>query len=126
MDTWLSDCDPRFILGRGVIAESRVSTLPIVEHLDVFEDVSFGLVSGGIAPMVYEFLLERPKETFNAYVVPTVAFAAHAGSEAVLSQSALVVRGGLLTAAVRMMHEPRPGSAVHHGHRQGLLGQLTG
>ena len=102
-----------------------MATLAIVEYLDVFEDVLPGFVSGGRAPMVHELPLERPTETFDPRVVPAVAFAPHAGNEAVLSESVLVARRGLLTAAVRMVHEPRPGSSVHQGHREGLLGELN-
>ncbi len=103
-----------------------MASLPIVEHLDVFEDVLFGFVSGGIVPLVHELTLERPEETFDVRVVPAVAFAAHARDEAILRESALVAPRGVLTTTVRMVHEPRPGSSVHHGHCEGLLGQLNG
>ena len=71
-------------------------TLPIVEHLDVFEDVLFGFVSGDIRSLVYQLTLERPEETFDARVVPAVAFATHTGDEAILRESPLVARGGIL------------------------------
>ena len=100
-------------------------TLPIVEHLDVFEDLLLGFVSGGIVPMVHELPLERSKETFDARVVQAVAFAAHTGNKAIFSESVLVACRGILTAAVRMVQEPYPGSSVHHGHQEGLLRQLT-
>ena len=54
-------------------------TFLIVEHLNVFEDVLRGFGSCGVVPMVHELTLERPEETFDAGVVPAVAFAAHAG-----------------------------------------------
>ncbi len=69
-------------------------TLPIVEHLDVFEDVLLGFVSGDIRSLVYQLTLERPEETFDARVVPAVAFATHTGDEAILRESPLVARGG--------------------------------
>ena len=68
----LRDYSPRFVLGRGVIVEGRVSTRPIVEHLDVFEDVLFRFRSYGIVPMVHELALQRSKETFHAGVAPQV------------------------------------------------------
>ena len=71
-------------------------TLPIVEHLDVFEDVLLGFVSGDIRSLVYQLTLERPEETFDARVVPAVAFATHTGDEAILRESPLVARGGIL------------------------------
>ena len=58
-------------------------TLPIIEHLDVFEDVLCRLFTGRVVPMVHELVLECPEEAFDAGVVPTITFAAHAGRDAV-------------------------------------------
>jgi len=96
VDRWLRDCRPRFVLSRGVIAEGRMLTLPIVEDLDVFEDVLLGFVSGDILSLMYQLTLERSEETFDARVVPAVAFTAHARNEAVLSESVLVAQRGIL------------------------------
>lgn len=57
MDTWLSNCRPRFVFGRGVIAKSRVTALPIIEHLDILEDVLLRFFTGHVVPMVDEFKL---------------------------------------------------------------------
>jgi hypothetical protein len=46
-DTWLSYHLPCFILGWGVIAEGRVTALPIVEHLDILKNVLGGFVPFG-------------------------------------------------------------------------------
>ncbi len=82
-------------------------SLPIIEHLDVVEDVLSRFVSRGVVLMIDQLTLECAKETFHAGVIPAVTFATHAGNEAVLSQAALIARRGILTAAVRMVHEPR-------------------
>jgi hypothetical protein len=103
-----------------------VSSLPIIEHLDVFEDVLRRFISCGVVPMIDQFTLERPEETFDAGVVPAVALAAHAGDETVLIEQTLVARGRLLTAAIRMVQEPRRGDPVRSRHREGPLGQLDG
>ena len=58
-------------------------SLPIVEHLDVFEDILHGFVSCGVVPMIDEFALECSEKAFDAGVVPTVPLAAHAGMEPV-------------------------------------------
>lgn len=100
-------------------------TLPIVEHLDVFEDVLLGFIPGDILSLVYQLTLERPEETFDARVVPAVAFTAHARDKTILRESALVAHRGILTTTVRMVDEPRRRSAVHHGHQEGLLRQFT-
>jgi hypothetical protein len=52
-----------------------VPTLPIVEHLDVFEDVLLGFLSDDILSLVYQLTFERPEEAFNARVVTAIAFA---------------------------------------------------
>ena len=56
-----------------------MTPLPIVEHLDVLEDILCRFVPSGVAPMVHELALESPEEAFDAGVVPTITFAAHAG-----------------------------------------------
>ena len=78
MNTGLSHRRSRFILGRGVIAKRRVSVLPIVECLNILEDVLRRFGPRHIVPMVHELTLERPEETFDAGVVPAIAFSAHA------------------------------------------------
>ena len=80
-----------------MIAESRVPSLPIIEHLDIFEDVLLGFVSCGVAPMIDPLTLKRPEETFDTRVVPAIAFATHAGAEAIGCKYALVARGRRLT-----------------------------
>ncbi len=53
---------PRFVLGWGVIAEGQVTAPPIIEHLDVLEDVLCRVFTGRVVPMVYEFALSVPKK----------------------------------------------------------------
>ena len=126
MDTWLSNCLPRFVLGRGVIAKGRVAALPIIKHLDVFEDVLLRFVSCGIVPMINQLTLQRPEETFDTGAGSAVAFAAHAGAEAIGCKYALVARGRILTTTVRMVEEPRRGGPVRQRHRESPLGQIDG
>ena len=85
MDARLSNSRHRFELGRGVIAECRVTTHPIVEHLDVFEDVLFRFLARAVTPVMDQFLLECGEETFHTGIVPTVALAAHRAFDAVVS-----------------------------------------
>ena len=112
MDTWLSHRCPRFVLGRGVIAERRVPAPPIIEHLDVLKDILCCVFTGRVVPMVHELALECPEETFDAGVVPAIACAAHAGGDAVGREYVLVPRGGILTAAIRVVQEPGRGCPV--------------
>ena len=86
MDTWLSHSRPRFELGRGVIAKGRRPALPIIKHLNVFEDVLCRVFTGRVVLMVHELALECPKEAFDTGVVPTVAVTTHARGDAVLAE----------------------------------------
>ena len=63
MDTQLSHRRPRFVLGRGVIAKGRMPALPIIEHLNVLEEVLRRVFTGGIVPMVHELAFECPDKT---------------------------------------------------------------
>ena len=74
--------------------------LPIIKHLNVFEDVLCRVFTSRVVPMVHELALECPEATFDAGVVPAVAFSAHARSDAVSGEHLLVVGGGLLAAAI--------------------------
>ncbi len=95
-----------------------MAALPIIKHLDVFEDVLLRFVSCGVVSMIDQLTLPCPKETFDAGVVPAVAFAAHAGTEAIGGKDALVARGRILTPTVRMVEEPCRGGSVRKRHRE--------
>jgi hypothetical protein len=107
VDTWLSNSRPRFVLGRGVIAESRVPAPPIIEQLDKFEDVLCRFFTARVVPMVHELALECAEKTFDTGIVPAVTFAAHAGSHAVGGEHLLVPRGGILVFIGGSLSEPR-------------------
>ncbi len=62
VDTGLRDSRPCFKLGRGVIAEGPVAALPIIEHLNVFEDVLDRFAPRHVLPLVHELALQCPKE----------------------------------------------------------------
>ena len=70
MDTWLSHSCLRFELGLGVITEGQVTTRPIVEHLNMLEDVLLRFFTGRAMLMVDELALECPEKTFDAGVAP--------------------------------------------------------
>ena len=126
MDTWLSHSRSRFVLGWGVIAKSRVTARSIIEHLNLLNDILFRVVTGRVATMVHELALACPEEALDTGVVPPVASAAPAGDEAVRVEYTLVTRGGIRTAAIRVVQEPCRGCPVRPRHREGLLGQLRG
>ena len=94
-----------------------MTALPIIEHLNVLEDVLFRVFTGRVMPLVHELVLECPEEALDTGVVPAVAGAAHAGGDAVLAEQTLVARGGILTAAIRMVQEPGRGFPVRQRRR---------
>ena len=121
MDSRLRDYSPRFVLDRGVIVEGRVSTRPIVEHLNVFEHVLFRFRSYGIVPMVHEFPLQCSEEALDTGVVSPIAGAAHAGRDAIYGEQ-LLVGSCRMTAAIRMMQTSGCGLPGFERRAEGLLG----
>ena len=73
---------------------------PIIEHLNVFEDILSRGFTCFVAPMVHELAREYPEEAFGTGIIPAVARAAHAGGEAMLAEQPLVARGRILTPAI--------------------------
>jgi hypothetical protein len=90
VDTGLGHGCPRFELGGGVIAEGRVTASPIIEHLNVLEDILSRGFPRFVVPVVHELALECPEEAFDTSIVPAVAGAAHAGSDVALVEQLLV------------------------------------
>ncbi len=109
MDTRLSHSRPRFELGRGIVAERRVTTQPIIEHLDILNDVSCRLFARAVLAMVDELALERPEEALDTSVVPAVPPSRHAAGHAVRGEQQLVRGGGILTAPIRVVQQPALG-----------------
>ncbi len=99
---------------------------PIIEHLDIFEDVLCRVFTGRVVSMIHELPLEDPAKAFDTSIVPAVACAAHAGDHAVDGEHLLITRGGILTAAIRVVQEPSPWGSIDQRHREGLLSQRPG
>src|SRR5660398_136521 len=100
MDTKLSNQSHDLELCRGAVTEVRVPTLPIVEHLDVIEQVPPGLRSRGVVPVMNPILFQRREETLCHRVVVTVPLAAHAADQSVFFQQGSVIPAGVLAPAV--------------------------
>ena len=56
--------------------------------------------------MIDEFTLECDEEALYAGITQAVAGAAHARVDAVRVEQTLVARGGIMTAAIRVVQEP--------------------
>ena len=68
----------------------------IRDHLTVLDDLPYRVVAGSIVPMGHELAFERSEEAFEAGVVPTVTFPAHARGDAVLAEQTLVTPDGIV------------------------------
>src|SRR2546428_9148164 len=91
---------------RAEIAERRMPPPPVVEDLEVIEQLAARRRPRGPRRVVDELDLQRREETLGHGVVPAIAPAAHAAHDPVLGQDALVVAAGVLTAAIGMMEQP--------------------
>src|SRR3989449_590815 len=90
--------------------------LPVVEDLEVIEQLGARRRPRGPRRVVDELDLQRREETLGHGVVPTIAPAAHAAHDPVLGQDALVVAAGVLTAAIGMMEQPLRRAPARQGH----------
>src|SRR3972149_1896663 len=99
MDTKLSNQSHDLELCRGAVPEVRVPTLPIVEPLDVIEQVPPGLRSRGVFPMMNPILFQRREEALRHRVVVAVPLAAHAANQSVFFQKTTVIPAGVLAPA---------------------------
>jgi hypothetical protein len=66
-----------------VIGKDQTPALPIIESLNVLEDISFLVFIGSVVPMIGEFTLERPEEALLTGVVPAVPSLRYIGGDAV-------------------------------------------
>lgn len=82
-----------------------MSSLPVIEHLDVIEDLCTSFFSAGEAPMMNEFVLQIAEEAFDHGVVVTVPFAAHADRGADLFEPGLIVGSDIGRAPVAVMDQ---------------------
>ena len=79
-----------------------MATLGVVEHLDVIEDISPGILPGWVNLAANPLALEQLEETLSHSVVMTVAPATHAADQIVIPKEPLPIMACELTALVRM------------------------
>ncbi len=91
----------------------------IKEHLNGREDVRSRVFRGRIVPMVHKVPLECSEEAFVIVIVPAVAISAHVGGDTALVEQALIARGRILTAAIRVVWELCHWVAVRQRHDEG-------
>src|SRR5512141_662180 len=97
----------------------------IVKPFDVGNDVMLRFEPGGILASADQLGFEGAEETLHGRIVVAVADATHAGHELVSAQLGLIVRAGVLTAAISVLHQTWRRLSASHGHAQGGLHQLS-
>src|SRR5439155_648822 len=92
---------------------------PVVEDLEVIEQLAARRRPRGPRRVVDELDLQRREETLGHGVVPAIAPAAHAAHDPVLGQGALVVAAGVLTGEALLAPPRKRRSQVHPITRDG-------
>src|SRR6266571_6741616 len=87
------------------IPERRMPPLPIVEALEVLEELGARRRPRGPGRVVDQLDLQRREKALGDGVVPAIAPTAHTADDPVLSQHPLVVAPGVLTPAIRMVQQ---------------------
>ena len=103
-----------------------MTTLPIVEHFHPLEDILLGVFACRIALIMDKFFLERGEEALDDGIIPAVALAAHGAVNAMCTEQSLVIEGGVLHTAIRMMREPRSWFASPQRHGECISSKLGG
>src|SRR5437870_948881 len=83
-----------FVLRWGNVPQRRVTTLVVVEDLNVLDERRPRLGPRGEVGVVDQLFLQRGEEALHRRVVPAVRRAAHAAHDAVLGEEQLVMVAG--------------------------------
>ena len=73
-----------------------MSPLTVIEQLDVLRDLAPSLLTGFVATMMHQFILQRLSETLHRGVVIAVSLPTHGWNQAELPQLILIVLGTIL------------------------------
>ena len=107
-----------FEVHRGLIAESAVEPLAVVEDFQPLEDRRLGLGASGKLAAMHQLALQAAPEALDHGVVVAVAFAAHAGLEAGSGEPLPIRFAGVFPATIGMMDQPVGRLALRQGHVQ--------
>lgn len=91
-------------------------TLLVIKHLDEVEEFVRRVATAREA--LPELALDGGEEAFHGRVIVAVPGATHTARDALRREHSLVVGAGIRGAAIRMMEQPRAGSATEQGHLQ--------
>src|SRR5256712_14063741 len=97
--------------------------LPIVEELEVLEELGARRRPSGPGRVMDQLDFQRREEALGDGVVPAIAAAAHTAADPVLRQDPLVVAAGVLTAPIRMMQQTLGRAPAGPPQAQGVEGE---
>jgi len=106
------------------ITQGRVQAAGIVEAFDVLKQITSGVGSSGVNPMVDALGFEGVKETLHRGVVEAIALAAHRRRDAGSGKNPSISFGSILNAAVGVVDQPWRRPLPLDGHGEGLQGNL--
>ena len=95
-------------------------SLSIVPYDDPFEDGILGLLFGFEGSLEHQFIFQAGPEALDDGVVPAVAHAAHAALDVEFGQFVLVLRAGVLAAAIGVVKDRVLWPSVGQCHLQGF------
>jgi hypothetical protein len=90
------------------IVQRRVAPAPVVERLDVEEQIGLRLVAASIHPMVDQLTFQRAEEAFHGRIVVPASDAIHTGLDAMVPQQGLIGAIRVLAALIGVMDETCP------------------
>ena len=103
-----------FIRRRADLADRRMSTPLVIEHLDIGEQLPFGLAAAVEA--IGELRLHGREEALHHRIVVAVAAAAHATDDAVLSEEDLIIFARVRAALLGVMEQTDLGTSTLERH----------
>jgi len=101
-----------------------MSSLPVIEDLDVFAYGTLGLRASREIPMVNHLRLQASPEAFHRRIVEAVAFTGHRDAELKLLQEVLVLFCTILAPAIRVVDDSLWRTVLLYRSEQSLPGQL--
>src|ERR1019366_3275206 len=95
-----------------------MGAVTIVKAFDVIKDLGACLVAGDEVAAVNQFQLAGAPEAFHGGVVVAVAFAAHGGHQACLTEGTSVIGAGVLDTPIGMKQQIYWRLPMPEGHGQ--------
>ena len=89
---------------------------PVVEHLNVIEDIRPCQIPGFVYSLPDAFFFQRTEERFGHRIIPAVATTAHTRCQIIGPAETLPVVAAVLTSLIRMYDDLAIGLSPPHDH----------